>query len=72
LFDVAPLTFILFIILTGESHHSKLAVIIGSIGGAIALLVAGTAVFLWKNKRKGYRRDVFVDVAGLSFDDSLN
>ena len=70
---VALLTFILFLLLTGRSNHSELAPILGSIGGVIALLVvAGVAFIRWKNKRKGYRRDVFVDVAGIFFDYSLN
>lgn len=59
--------------MTGGSHHSELGVILGSIGGAIALvIVAGIALFIWKSRRKVYRRDVFTDVAGLSFDNSLN
>ncbi|XP_020273294.1 probable LRR receptor-like serine/threonine-protein kinase At5g10290 isoform X2 [Asparagus officinalis] len=49
----------------GGSHHSELGAVLGSIGGALALLiVAGVALFLWKRKRRGYRREVFVDVAG--------
>lgn len=49
----------------GGSNHSGLGAIVGSIGGAVALLVVGGIIFfLWKSKRKGYRRDIFVDVAG--------
>lgn len=54
--------------MTGGSHHSELGVILGSIGGAIALvIVAGIALFIWKSRRKVYRRDVFTDVAGFIF-----
>lgn len=49
----------------GGSHHSELGTLLGSIGGAMALvIVAGIALFIWKSRRNGYRRDVFTDVAG--------
>ena len=40
---------------------------LGSVGGVIGLLVIAAAFLFCKVRRKGYRREVFVDVAGLSF-----
>ncbi|KAK9096590.1 hypothetical protein Sjap_022087 [Stephania japonica] len=49
---------------TGSSHKSKRGVIIGVVGG-IVLLLLGVALFLvCKGKHKGYKREIFVDVAG--------
>ncbi|PKA59471.1 putative LRR receptor-like serine/threonine-protein kinase [Apostasia shenzhenica] len=48
----------------GESHSSKIGVILGSIGGAVVVIVAVVLFLLCKRRRKGYQREVFVDVAG--------
>jgi hypothetical protein len=45
---------------------SKIGVILGIVGGCIViLLLGGLLLILCKGRHKGYRRDVFVDVAGL-------
>ncbi|OVA14216.1 Protein kinase domain [Macleaya cordata] len=49
---------------TGNSHKPKIGIIIGSIGGAVVVLLGIVLCFLWKGRTKGYRREVFVDVAG--------
>ncbi|RZC60421.1 hypothetical protein C5167_022170 [Papaver somniferum] len=47
------------------AHQSKLGILIGSVGGIIViLLLGGLLFFIWKGKQKGYKREVFVDVAG--------
>ncbi|XP_077214165.1 LRR receptor kinase SERK2-like isoform X2 [Tasmannia lanceolata] len=48
----------------GVSHKSKIGIVIGSIGGVVGLLCVGLLVLLWKGRNKGYRREVFEDVAG--------
>ncbi|KAK9162777.1 hypothetical protein Syun_003679 [Stephania yunnanensis] len=49
---------------TGSSHKSKRGIIVGVAGG-IVLLLLGVALFLvCKGKHKGYKREIFVDVAG--------
>ncbi|KAK6923685.1 Protein kinase domain, partial [Dillenia turbinata] len=48
----------------GTSHKSKVGIIIGVVGGIILTLVAGLLIFLWKGRHKGYKHEVFVDVAG--------
>ncbi|PIA52127.1 hypothetical protein AQUCO_01000188v1 [Aquilegia coerulea] len=49
----------------GSSPKSKLGIIIGVVGGIIGFVLFGVAVFLLcKGKHKGYKREVFVDVAG--------
>ncbi|KAK9096518.1 hypothetical protein Sjap_022015 [Stephania japonica] len=50
-----------------SSHKSKRGVIIGVVGG-IVLLLLGVALFLvCKGKHKGYKREIFVDVAAKRF-----
>ncbi|XP_031386057.1 probable LRR receptor-like serine/threonine-protein kinase At5g10290 [Punica granatum] len=49
---------------SGSSRMSKVGIIIGVVGGLVLLLLCGMLVFLYKGRRKGYRREVFVDVAG--------
>ncbi|KAL5982205.1 hypothetical protein ACLOJK_016275 [Asimina triloba] len=49
----------------GGEKKPKIGITFGSIGGAIALFFCCAVLFiLWKHKHKGYRRDVFEDVAG--------
>ncbi|KAF5176740.1 Receptor-like protein kinase [Thalictrum thalictroides] len=49
----------------GSSHKSKLGIILGIIGGIIGFVLFGGAIFLLcKGKHKGYKREVYVDVAG--------
>ncbi|XP_058096837.1 LRR receptor kinase SERK2-like isoform X2 [Magnolia sinica] len=46
-------------------NKSKIGIIFGGIGGATALFLCSTVVFmLWKRRPKGHRCDVFEDVAG--------
>lgn len=54
--------------LTGGPSKSEIGIVLGSIGGVIGLLVIiGVAFLFCKVRRKSHRREVFVDVAGLSF-----
>lgn len=56
------------LIIAGTSHKSKLGMILGIIGGIIGFLLLGALVFLLsKGRHKGYKREVFVDVAGIRF-----
>lgn len=50
---------------SGSSHKPKIGIIIGIVVGFIALLLfGGLLFFLCKGRHKGYKREVFVDVAG--------
>ncbi|KAG8097894.1 hypothetical protein GUJ93_ZPchr0013g35424 [Zizania palustris] len=48
----------------GSSHSSKIGVVIGTIGGAIGLLIIGVLFIVYNGRRKGHLQEVFVDVAG--------
>ncbi|KAL0462218.1 UNVERIFIED_CONTAM: putative LRR receptor-like serine/threonine-protein kinase [Sesamum latifolium] len=50
----------------GGSSKSKTGMIIGIVGALLVILLLGglLLLFLWKGRHKGYRREVFVDVAG--------
>ncbi|KAG6394507.1 hypothetical protein SASPL_145095 [Salvia splendens] len=50
----------------GHSSKSKTGMIIGIVAALVAIIVLGglLLLFLWKGRHKGYRREVFVDVAG--------
>ncbi|MED6131523.1 hypothetical protein PIB30_010573 [Stylosanthes scabra] len=49
----------------GSSHKSKVGLIIGIIIGLIVIFFLGGLLFFWcKNRHNGYKREVFVDVAG--------
>ncbi|XP_042043762.1 probable LRR receptor-like serine/threonine-protein kinase At5g10290 isoform X2 [Salvia splendens] len=50
----------------GHSSKSKTGMIIGIVAALVAIIVLGCLLllFLWKGRHKGYRREVFVDVAG--------
>uniref|UniRef100_A0A5B7AGQ2 non-specific serine/threonine protein kinase n=1 Tax=Davidia involucrata TaxID=16924 RepID=A0A5B7AGQ2_DAVIN len=49
----------------GASHKPKIGTIVGIVGGILCLLLfGGLLLFLWKGRHKGYKREVFVDVAG--------
>uniref|UniRef100_A0A2P2M4K4 non-specific serine/threonine protein kinase n=1 Tax=Rhizophora mucronata TaxID=61149 RepID=A0A2P2M4K4_RHIMU len=50
---------------SGTSHKSKIGVIIGIVGAlAVVILLGGCFLFVYKGRQKGYKREVFVDVAG--------
>ncbi|KAJ9670107.1 hypothetical protein PVL29_026577 [Vitis rotundifolia] len=50
---------------SGGSHKPKIGLIVGIVGGLIGLLLFATVLFfLWKSSRGGYKREVYVDVAG--------
>ncbi|GFY80245.1 leucine-rich repeat protein kinase family protein [Actinidia rufa] len=50
---------------TSSSHKPRIATIVGVIGGVLGLLLLVGLLFLvWKGRRKRYKREVFVDVAG--------
>ncbi|KAL5992439.1 hypothetical protein ACLOJK_013357 [Asimina triloba] len=58
IFDVGSL-------LAGGSRKSKIAIVFGTVGGVAGALLCSVVLFLLcKGKHKGYRREVFVDVAG--------
>ncbi|MED6174588.1 hypothetical protein PIB30_070410 [Stylosanthes scabra] len=49
----------------GSSHKSKVGLIVGIIIGLIFIFFLGGLLFFWcKNRHKGYKREIFVDVAG--------
>ncbi|RVX23333.1 putative LRR receptor-like serine/threonine-protein kinase [Vitis vinifera] len=51
---------------SGGSHKPKIGLIVGIVGGLIGLLLFATVLFfLWKGSCRGYKREVYVDVAGL-------
>ncbi|PON90940.1 Serine/threonine protein kinase [Trema orientale] len=50
---------------SGSSHKPSTGTIVGIAGGLIFILCIGFLLyFICKNRRKGYKREVFVDVAG--------
>jgi hypothetical protein len=50
------------------SSHKPIGLIIGLSIAFVAILVIGGLLLFWcKGRHKGYKREVFVDVAGLSF-----
>jgi len=52
-------------VLTGSSRKPKVGIIVGIVGGLLGLLLlGGLLLLLWKGRHKGYRSEVFVDVAG--------
>ncbi|KAK6125787.1 hypothetical protein DH2020_040467 [Rehmannia glutinosa] len=50
----------------GRSSKSKTGMVIGIVGALLVILLLGAflLLFIWKGRHKGYRREVFVDVAG--------
>ncbi|CAL5326787.1 unnamed protein product [Camellia sinensis] len=49
----------------GSSHKPKIGTKVAIVGGVTgSLIFGGLVLLLWKGRCKGYRRDVFVDVAG--------
>ncbi|RDX91410.1 putative LRR receptor-like serine/threonine-protein kinase [Mucuna pruriens] len=49
----------------GSSHKPKTGIIVGIVIGLVVILFLGGLLFFWcKGRHKGYRREVFVDVAG--------
>ncbi|KAF3439324.1 hypothetical protein FNV43_RR17601 [Rhamnella rubrinervis] len=50
---------------SGSSHKTNIGIIIGISGGLIAVIfIGGLLCFVRKNRQRGYKREVFVDVAG--------
>ncbi|KAF8019034.1 hypothetical protein BT93_H3804 [Corymbia citriodora subsp. variegata] len=49
---------------SGASHKPKVGIIVGIVGGLFILLLIILVFFLYKGRHKGYKREVFVDVAG--------
>lgn len=56
-----------FILLTGASHKPKVGIIVGIVGGLFILLLVILVFILYKGRLKGYKREVFVDVAGMCY-----
>ncbi|KAH7520581.1 hypothetical protein FEM48_Zijuj08G0160300 [Ziziphus jujuba var. spinosa] len=55
----------LFSFMSGASHETNIGLIIGiSRGVIVVLFMGGFLCFLRKSRQRGYKRDVFVDVAG--------
>lgn len=54
-------------ICAGRSSKSKTGMIVGIVVPLLVILLLGCLLllFLWKGGHKGYRHEVFVDVAGL-------
>jgi hypothetical protein len=50
---------------SGGSRNAKLSVVLGSIGGAVTLLVIGVIFLLWW-QRMCYRPEIYIDVSGSS------
>eukprot|EP00261_Vitis_vinifera_P017568 XP_010647300.1 PREDICTED: probable LRR receptor-like serine/threonine-protein kinase At5g10290 isoform X7 [Vitis vinifera] len=51
---------------SGGSHKPKIGLIVGIVGGLIGLLLFATVLFfLWKGSCRGYKQEIYVDVAGL-------
>ncbi|KAA8546795.1 hypothetical protein F0562_003224 [Nyssa sinensis] len=49
----------------GASHKPKIGMVVGIVAGVLGLLlIGGLVLFFWKGRHKGYRREIFVDVAG--------
>ncbi|KAF7834426.1 putative LRR receptor-like serine/threonine-protein kinase [Senna tora] len=48
----------------GASHKPKIGLIVGIIVGLIVIIFLGGLLFWCKGRRRGYKREVFVDVAG--------
>ncbi|KAL7143967.1 hypothetical protein ABFS83_08G227200 [Erythranthe nasuta] len=50
----------------GHSSKSKTVMIVGIVGALLVIFLLGgfLVLFLWKGNHKGYKREVFVDVAG--------
>ena len=51
--------------LIGDSSSRKTGIIAGVVSGIAVILLGFFFFFFCKDKHKGYKRDVFVDVAGL-------
>ncbi|XP_020588408.1 probable LRR receptor-like serine/threonine-protein kinase At5g10290 isoform X2 [Phalaenopsis equestris] len=52
------------ITVNGKYHGSNVGVVLGSIGGAVMLIIAVVFFLLCKRKNQGYQPEVFVDVTG--------
>lgn len=58
---------LIFLHLAGTSHKPKIGLIVGIVVGLVVIIFLGALLSFWcKSRRKGYKREVFVDVAGLS------
>ncbi|KAI6692087.1 hypothetical protein NL676_019797 [Syzygium grande] len=49
---------------SGASHKPKVGIIVGIVGGLFILLLVILVFILYRGRLKGYKREVFVDVAG--------
>uniref|UniRef100_A0A0E0D5B9 non-specific serine/threonine protein kinase n=1 Tax=Oryza meridionalis TaxID=40149 RepID=A0A0E0D5B9_9ORYZ len=48
----------------GSSHGSKVGVVLGTVVGAIGILIIGAVFIVCNGRRKSHLREVFVDVSG--------
>ncbi|GLT33736.1 hypothetical protein SLA2020_083000 [Shorea laevis] len=48
----------------GGSQKPRVGIIVGTVGGLVILLFSCLLLFLWRGRWKGYKHEVFVDVAG--------
>ncbi|BAB11660.1 receptor-like protein kinase [Arabidopsis thaliana] len=56
---------------SGDSSSRKTGIIAGVVSGIAVILLGFFFFFFCKDKHKGYKRDVFVDVAGTNFKKGL-
>ena len=54
---------LIFLCSAGPLHKPIIGIIVGIVVGLVVVISLGGALFFWC---KGYKREVFVDVAGLS------
>lgn len=60
---------LVFLHLTGSSHKTKVGLIVGIVAGLGVIFFLGCLLFFWY---KGFKREIFVDVPGLSSFFSLH
>lgn len=52
--------------MAGTPSKSKTGMVVGIVVGFLGfVLIVGSVLFFFRGRHKGYRREVFVDVAGL-------
>lgn len=57
---------LIFLHLAGSTHKARIGIIVRIIVALVIILFFGGLLFWFKVKHKGFKREVFVDVAGLS------
>ncbi|GKV44696.1 hypothetical protein SLEP1_g51856 [Rubroshorea leprosula] len=57
---------------SGGSRKPRIGIIVGTIGLEILVLLGSLLFFLWRGRRKGYKREVFVNVAAHHVDGDMH